>query len=89
MNHDYERVRDALAYLETHAAEQPSLAELAAQAGLSPQHFQRVFRRWVGISPKRFLQLLTLESAKAALARSESVLDASYAAGLSSPVASS
>lgn len=85
MNRDYERVRDALAYLEAHAAEQPSLAELAAQAGLSPQHFQRVFRRWVGISPKRFLQLLTLESAKAALARSESVLDASYAVGLSSP----
>jgi AraC family transcriptional regulator of adaptative response/methylated-DNA-[protein]-cysteine methyltransferase len=82
---DYERIRDTLEYLEAHAAEQPGLEQLAARLGLSGPHFQRLFRRWVGISPKRFLQHLTLGEAKAALDRSVSVLDASYEAGLSSP----
>jgi len=85
MSSDYDRIRDALAYIESQAKSQPELTEVAAHVGLSPHHFQRLFRRWVGISPKRFLQLLTLGEAKAALARSVSVLDAAYEAGLSSP----
>jgi len=82
---DYELVERALAYLENHYQEQPSLDEIAAQVGLSEFHFQRVFTRWVGISPKRFLQFLTKEHARQLLDRSASVLDATYRSGLSSP----
>ncbi len=80
---DYERVEAAICYLETHALRQPPLAEIAAAAGLSEFHFQRLFSRWVGISPKRFLQYLTKEHAKRMLARSDTVLDSAYEAGLS------
>jgi AraC family transcriptional regulator, regulatory protein of adaptative response / methylated-DNA-[protein]-cysteine methyltransferase len=85
MTNDFDRIGEALAFLENHRREQPSLDEIAASVGLSPHHFQRRFRRWVGISPKRFLQYLTLESAKASLGRSRSVLDATLDVGLSSP----
>lgn len=59
--------------------------ELAAHVGLSEYHFQRLFTRWAGISPKRFLQFLTREHAKALLARSANLLEATYASGLSGP----
>jgi AraC family transcriptional regulator of adaptative response/methylated-DNA-[protein]-cysteine methyltransferase len=64
---------------------QPSLAEVAAQAGVSEFHFQRMFQKWAGISPKRFLQYLTLKEAKGLLMDSRSLLDASQELGLSSP----
>lgn len=82
---DYERVAAAIRYLEAHRQEQPSLEELAAHLHLSPFHLQRIFKRWAGISPKRFLQFLTAEHAKRLLAESHSVLDAAYGAGLSGP----
>lgn len=82
---DYYRIADALQFLEQHYREQPNLDDVAAYAGLSPAHFQRLFRRWAGISPKRFLQYLTIDYAKTQLADSHTVLDAAYAAGLSSP----
>jgi AraC family transcriptional regulator of adaptative response/methylated-DNA-[protein]-cysteine methyltransferase len=82
---DYRRIEQALAYLETNRAEQPTLEDVADHVGLSPSHFQRVFTRWVGISPKRFLQYLTVEHARACLAETRSVLDASFETGLSSP----
>ncbi|MDX1433947.1 MAG: methylated-DNA--[protein]-cysteine S-methyltransferase [Gammaproteobacteria bacterium] len=82
---DYERIADSLAWLAAHFEEQPTLAETAAQAGLSAYHFQRLFSRWVGLSPKKYVQYLTLERAKQCLATSGSVLDAAYAAGLSGP----
>ena len=82
---DYQSVARALQYLEKEYRAQPNLDEVAAYVGLSPAHFQRLFRRWAGISPKRFVQYLTLDYAKAQLAASQSVLDAAYAAGLSSP----
>lgn len=82
---DYALVAAAIEYLETHHTAQPDLDQLAATLGLSPGHLQRVFRRWAGISPKRFLQFLTVEHAKGLLAQSHSVLDATYSAGLSSP----
>ncbi len=75
----------AIAHLVEHYPEQPRLADLAAVAGLHPHHFQRVFRRWAGISPKRFAQHLTVEHAKALLRRSESVLGAALEVGLSGP----
>ena len=64
---------------------QPSLAEAADRAGLSEYHFHRLFRRQVGLSPKKYVQFLTLERAKKVLAQSRSVLDAAYDAGLSGP----
>ena len=82
---DYRRVEAAIAYLRDHAEAQPSLGDVAAHVGLSPFHFERLFRRWAGTTPKRFLQAVTLERAKAALAESRSVLDAAYDAGLSGP----
>jgi len=82
---DYQLVEQALVYLEKHYDQQPSLEEIAAQVGLSEYHFQRLFTRWVGISPKRFLQYLTKEHACELLDRSASVLDAAYQIGLSSP----
>ena len=82
---DYDRIAAALAYVDDHFEDQPSLGEIARQAGLSEFHFQRLFTRWVGISPKKFLQQLTLERAKQSLESSASVLDAAYDAGLSGP----
>jgi AraC family transcriptional regulator of adaptative response/methylated-DNA-[protein]-cysteine methyltransferase len=82
---DYERVEKAIGYLETHYQQQPALSAMAAAAGLSEFHFQRLFSRWVGISPKRFLQFLTKEHAKKLITGSDTVLDTTYASGLSSP----
>lgn len=84
LSEDYARVEQAIRFLESNARRQPGLAEVAAHVGLSEYHFQRLFTRWAGISPKRFLQFLTKENAKALLART-SVLSAAYEAGLSSP----
>ena len=82
---DYARIEAAILYLEEHFRDQPSLDDVARIVGLSPHHFQRLFRRWAGISPKRFSQFLTLDYAKAQLEASASVLDAAYDAGLSGP----
>ena len=82
---DYARIEDAILRIEARFPQTASLEELAAAAGLSAAHFQRTFRRWVGISPKRFQQFLTVEYAKQRLAQSHSVLDAAFDAGLSGP----
>jgi AraC family transcriptional regulator of adaptative response/methylated-DNA-[protein]-cysteine methyltransferase len=82
---DFSRVAEAIHYLAERLEQQPSLAEVAGQVGLSEFHFQRVFQKWAGVSPKRFLQFLTLQEAKGLLRESRSVLEASLALGLSSP----
>ena len=82
---DYSRIEKALGYLEANVEEQPDLDRVAAEIGLSAFHFQRLFTRWVGVSPKKFLQYLSLGRAKECLAQAGSVLDAAYAAGLSGP----
>jgi len=84
-SHDADRIARAIEYLERHHRLQPPLEEIAAAVGLSPYHFQRLFRRWAGVSPKRFLQYLTIEHARAALAEGRSVLETAYDAGLSGP----
>ena len=81
----YSRIERAMAYIADHTQDQPTLEDIAASACMSPFHFQRLFTRWVGVSPKQFLQYLTLDYAKARLAESASVLDAAYDAGLSGP----
>ena len=82
---DYRRIEKAIEFLAENYHQQPSLDEIARSVNLSEFHFQRLFRRWAGISPKRLVQFLTLEHAKQALEESRSVLDAAYDAGLSSP----
>jgi AraC family transcriptional regulator, regulatory protein of adaptative response / methylated-DNA-[protein]-cysteine methyltransferase len=79
------RIANAIGYVAEHYQEQPSLEEMAGAANLSPFHFQRVFKRWAGVSPKRFLQYVTLAHAKRLLVEDASVLDAALAAGLSGP----
>lgn len=80
----YSRIASAIRYLDEHVTEQPELKQVAAQAGLSEFHFQRVFTRWAGVSPKRFLQYLTSVYAGELLER-RTVLDSALEAGLSGP----
>jgi AraC family transcriptional regulator of adaptative response/methylated-DNA-[protein]-cysteine methyltransferase len=82
---DYQRIEKAITYLQTHFLEQPDLAEIARAVHLSEFHFQRLFTRWAGISPKRFLQFLTVEHAKRQLAEFKPVLEVALDSGLSSP----
>jgi AraC family transcriptional regulator of adaptative response/methylated-DNA-[protein]-cysteine methyltransferase len=81
----YTRVAAVLGWLGEHWQEQPSLEAVARVAGLGPHHFQRVFTQHVGVSPKKYLQFLTLGHAKRSLDDSASVLDAAFDAGLSGP----
>lgn len=74
-----------LNWLAEHYREQPSLEAIAQEAGLSTFHLQRLFTRYVGVSPKKYVQYLTLDHAKRALVESRSVLDAAFEAGLSGP----
>jgi len=82
---DYQRVEKAISFLSAHALEQPDLACAARAANLSEFHFQRVFTRWAGVSPKRFIQFLTVEHAKQQLLDSKPVLAAALDSGLSGP----
>ena len=82
---DYERAAKALAFLRAHFREQPTLSQTADAVGLSPHHFQRLFKRWVGISPKKYLQSLTLSHAQQKLRGGESVLGSALDSGLSGP----
>jgi AraC family transcriptional regulator, regulatory protein of adaptative response / methylated-DNA-[protein]-cysteine methyltransferase len=82
---DYERVRSIIAFISERWREQPSLDDVADHVGLSTTHVHHLFRRWCGLTPKAFLQALTLDGAKALLAQSASVLDATYEVGLSGP----
>jgi AraC family transcriptional regulator of adaptative response/methylated-DNA-[protein]-cysteine methyltransferase len=84
LSDDYLRIEQAILYLENHYKDQPSLEDVAANIGLSEFHFQRLFTRWAGVSPKRFLQFLTKEGAKDLLSRSENLLDTTHQMGLSS-----
>lgn len=81
----HDLVARAIVWLDAHAAEQPDLEALASHVGMSPGHVQRVFTRWAGVSPKRFVQYLTAETARGLLADDLPVLDATHASGLSSP----
>ena len=82
---DYDRIEAAIRYLQSHYRDQPDLDEIAAAVNVSPHHFQRLFTRWAGISPKRFLQCLTIEHAKTMLVASENLLDTALEVGLSGP----
>lgn len=81
---DYARISDAIAFIASQVERQPTLDEIAAHVHLSPFHFQRLFSRWAGVTPKRYLQVLTLERAKALLQESRSLLEVADTLGLSS-----
>ncbi|MFM5304138.1 bifunctional transcriptional activator/DNA repair enzyme AdaA [Aeromonas caviae] len=81
---DYARIADAIRFIASQVALQPTLDEIAAHVHLSPFHFQRLFSRWAGVTPKRYLQVLTLERAKALLQESRPLLEVADTLGLSS-----
>jgi AraC family transcriptional regulator of adaptative response/methylated-DNA-[protein]-cysteine methyltransferase len=82
---DYDRIALIIRHLDECHTEQPDLAALAEYAGLSPFHFHRLFSAWAAITPKDFLQCVTLAHAKELLREGHSVLDAALGAGLSGP----
>ncbi len=82
---DYERVRDVLSFLTENWRDQPPLDSLAAQAKMQPDALQRLFVRWAGLTPKAFLQALTLDHAKSMLKDEASILDTSLEVGMSGP----
>lgn len=80
---DYERIEKAIVYLKDNFKEQPNLDAVASQVHLSPFHFQRMFREWAGVSPKKFLQFISVEHAKELLKQRRSLSDVSFETGLS------
>ena len=82
---DYDMVRRSLAFLTENWRDQPSLETLAEKSGVSPHHLQRIFTRWAGLSPKAFLQAVTIDHARELLRDSASILDTAYEVGLSGP----
>jgi len=85
LDFDYARIEKAIGFLHSHYLEQPDLAATAQAVHMSEYHFQRTFTKWAGISPKRFIQFLTVEHAKRRLADSRPVLEAAMDSGLSGP----
>ncbi len=81
---NYQRIEQAIRYLEQNVSAQPDLDEVAEKVHLSPFHFQRIFSEWAGISPKRFLQYLTVDFLKGKLQHSKNLIEAAELAGLSS-----
>src|SRR5262249_12389093 len=82
---DYDIVRRAIAHIRGHWRTQPEIEEIAEAAGVTTTELHHLFRRWAGITPKAFLQALTLDTARQLLRDSASVLDAAYEVGLSGP----
>ena len=81
---NYHRVADAIKYINEHAAEQPTLDEIAKAVHLSPYHFHRMFREWAGVTPKDFLQYISLNHAKNLLAEASTIEEATDETGFSS-----
>lgn len=80
---NYERIEKAINYINDHFQQQPDLDEVAKQVHLSPFHFQRLFKDWAGVTPKKFLQYISLEHAKQLLKKDHSLADVSFETGLS------
>ena len=75
---DYRRIEKAISFLQENSLRRPSLEDTAKQVGLSFYQFQRLFRRWAGVTPKQFLQLLTVEHSRKLLRDSATVFDTAY-----------
>lgn len=81
---DYERIAKAISFINSTVSEQPTLDQISAHLNMSPYHFQRMFSRWAGVTPKKYLQVLTVERAKSLLSESKPLLEVSDYLGLSS-----
>ncbi|MBS7565959.1 methylated-DNA--[protein]-cysteine S-methyltransferase [Mucilaginibacter sp. Bleaf8] len=81
----YEQIARAIEYIKANFKAQPDLNTIAEQANMSPFHFQRLFKEWAGVSPKKFIQYLSLEHAKGLLRQQVNLLDTAYETGLSGP----
>ena|SRR5690606_8024135 len=82
---NYNRIAKAIAFVQQHYRSQPSLSEIAAHVHVSPDHFQRMFQEWAGVSPKKFLQYIGVNHAKKLLGQQQATLfDTSFALGMSS-----
>jgi AraC family transcriptional regulator of adaptative response/methylated-DNA-[protein]-cysteine methyltransferase len=82
---DYQRIEKSIHYIKENFQQQPELDDVARNVFLSPYHFQRLFKQWAGVSPKKFLQYISIEYAKNLLKQNLSVADVTYETGLSSP----
>ena len=80
---DYQRIASAITYIRDHSAEQPSLDNIAKHIHLSPFHFQRMFKEWAGVSPKKFLQYISVQHARKLLQQDHTIADVSFETGLS------
>src|SRR6185295_1669338 len=80
---DYQRIAKAISYINEHFQEQPELEQVAKEVFLSPFHFQKLFKEWAGVSPKKFLQFISIEHAKKMLQDNHTIADATYETGLS------
>lgn len=81
---DYNRVAKAIKYISEHSTEQPNLDDIAKSVHLSPYHFHRMFKEWAGVTPKEFLQFISLNHAKKLLADNQTIEEATFNTGLSS-----
>ncbi len=81
---NFKRIARAIAFIRQNHSAQPSLDEIAKEAGLSPAHFQRLFSEWAGTSPKKFIQHLSIQHAKSVLQEGKTLFDTSFELGLSS-----
>ena len=84
-DYKFDLISKAIRFLYSHSGKQPSLADVAGEVGVSEFHLQRMFVEWAGVSPKEFVQILTLERAKQALLFGESLVNTTFEVGLSSP----
>lgn len=82
---DYEIVRRAVEYVNLRFRDQPEVEEIARASGVHPRALTELFRRWCGLTPKDFLQAVTIDAARRVLTESDNVLDAAYEVGLSGP----
>lgn len=80
---DYERIEKAIGFIASNFQQQPNLDEVARQVHISPFHFQRMFKNWAGVSPKKFLQYISVEHAKSLLKQNRSLSDVTIETGLS------
>ena len=80
---DYQRIAKAISYINEHFQEQPELEQVAKEVFLSPFHFQRLFKEWAGVSPKKFLQFISIQHAKKLLLQQRSLAETTFETGLS------
>ena len=80
---DYQRIQTAIEFITANFKQQPDLDEVARQVHVSPFHFQRMFKDWAGVSPKKFLQYISIQHAKKLLEQNNNIANTAFETGLS------